>query len=164
MAKGVMRLERGLDRGFRELVETLLPAVASISENGSSGPASCVLDISAAALLAAEAQELLVWNLSDLGVTVEEIRRAERSLRYGYPRPRHPKLRHIPAPNPELPAFDRILKLIEGSLQRREGRVVREPAEVLVEEIFQTLKNEGWLDHLRSGDDSCEERSTGGRE
>ena len=36
-------------------------------------------------------------------------------------------------------------------MKRREGRVVRQPAEQTVEEIFEALRAEGWLDHLRAG-------------
>ena len=53
------------------------------------------------------------------------------------------------APDPALPAFDRVLELVEGAVQRRSGQVIQKPAKEIVEEIFQILKDEGWLEHLR---------------
>ena len=80
-----------------------------------------------------------------------DLRRAARVLHAGPPRPARPRLHPIMAPDSALPAFDRVLKLVEGSVKRREGRVVRHGPEATAEEIFQTLRAEGWLDHLRPG-------------
>jgi hypothetical protein len=48
-----------------------------------------------------------------------------------------------------LPAFERIKKLLEGNMQRRGGKVIQTDEDSVVEELFQTLLDEGWLDHLR---------------
>lgn len=149
-----LELVRGLDRGFRERAEVLLPAVATVSSaEGFAGPltgaAAAPAVVTAGALLAAQAREITVWDLADLGVPLEKVRDADRSLSYGRPRPPRPRLRPIAAPDPTLPAFDRILKLIEGSVKRREGRIVRESPDATVAEILRTLQEEGWLDHLR---------------
>ncbi len=144
-----VEITRVLDRGFRERAEAHLPLVATVAPGAAGGAPPA--DIPAAGLLAAQTREVAVWDLADLGVPRERVRRADGSLRYGRPQPRSPRLRPIAAPDPALPAFDRILKLIEGSVQRREGRVVRRPAEETVEEIFRTLRDESWLDHLRRG-------------
>lgn len=144
------RLEilRDLDAGYRERVEADLPLVVTVSPPAGSGsPALPVL--SARTLFAAQQCDLPVWDLADLGVPAEDIRTAERTLKYGEAQPRRPRLTPIPAPDPALPAFDRILKLIEGTVKRREGRIVKEPLERVAEEIFATLRDEGWLDHLR---------------
>ena len=79
------------------------------------------------------------------------MRRAGEALRAGPARPARPRLHAIAAPDSSLPAFDRILKLVEGSVKRREGRVVRQTDEQTVEQIFDALRTEGWLDHLRPG-------------
>ena len=96
-----------------------------------------------------------VWDLADLGVPLALLRRAEGALHAGPPRPARPRRHPLAAPDSALPAFDRILKLVEGSVKRREGRVVRQGPDETVEEIFQALKAEGWLDHLRPVDDSA---------
>jgi electron transfer flavoprotein alpha/beta subunit len=172
---------RALERGFRERVEAFLPLVAAVSaqepagEVGSSDGAKHVdnvegaerggdggyvsdgggvppsPDVTAAALLAAQERELPVWSLADLGVPLERVRQADQPLRSGRPRPVRPRLRPLKAPDPALPAFDRILELVEGAVERRASRIVRRPAEEMVDEIFRTFKDEGWLDHLRPG-------------
>ena len=143
-------ITRALDRGYRERVRALLPTVATVSPSPSraqSAPAAA----SVAALLAAQAYQVPVWDLADLGVPRDAVRLAEEPLRFRPPAPPRPRLHPLAAPDPALPAFDRILKLVQGSVKRREGRVVRQPAERIVDEVFAALRDEGWLDHLRPG-------------
>lgn len=144
-----VEISRGLNRGFRERAEALLPLVATVSAGGPSTEASAPPDIPTTTLLAAHDCEISLWDLADLGVPHDRVRRADRPLRYGRPRPSHPRLHHLAAPEPALPAFERIHKLVQGSVRHREGRIVQQPAEAIVEEVFQTLRDEGWLDHLR---------------
>ena len=148
---GKAEFARDLDRGFRERVEVGLPIVATVSAGGSGGEASAPLDIPVVALLATLDSKIPVWDLADLGVPNDRVRRAEQPLRHGRPGPRHARLHHLVSPDPALPAFERIRQLVRGSVRLREGRVVRRPAETIVEEIFETLREEGWLDHLRPG-------------
>jgi electron transfer flavoprotein beta subunit len=147
-----MEIDRSLDRGFRERVEASLPLVATVAAGGAPADAAPPPDIAVAALLAAQDRETTVWDLADLGVPRQKVLRADQPLTFGRPQPRRPRLHHLAAPDPALPAFDRILELVRGSIQTREGRVVQESAEAIVEEIFAALKDEGWLDHLRNPD------------
>lgn len=155
-----LELTRALDQGFRERVEAHLPVIVTITGTVPAGGASNGVApaerhrppaVTASALLGAQSAGITVWDLADLGVPAEDVRRAAGLLRYSRPRPRRPRLRLIAAPDPALPAFDRILQLIQGSVQQREGRVVRKTCDETVEEIFRTLRDEGWLDHLRPG-------------
>lgn len=147
-----VEITRGLDRGYRQRVEAALPAVATVAaapaESASRSP-------SAAALLAAQTSHIPMWDLADLGVPSDRVRCADATLRYGPPRSLRPKLQHLAAPDSSLPAFERILRLIEGSVQRREGRVVRDSAAAVADEVFRTLRDEGWLDHLRNSGSAC---------
>jgi electron transfer flavoprotein beta subunit len=147
-------ISRGLDGGYCERLEAVLPLVATIA-GGVAAKIFTAADVTAAALLAAQATEITVWDLADLGVPLEQVRRAGRALRYGRPRPVRPRLHPAAAPDPSLPAFERILKLVQGSVRRREGRIIRQPAESIADEVFRTLRDEGWLDHLRSGGPSA---------
>jgi len=157
-----LEMTRGLDRGFSERVLVALPAVATVRANGPAGASSAGPVVIARALLDAQTGEIAVWDLADLGVPMEAVRRAERLLQYGRPRPQRPRVRPIAAPDPTLPAFDRILKLIEGNVQRREGRVVRAAPDAVADEILQVLRDEGWLGHLRpSGGHSAGGADTG---
>ena len=147
----LVEFTRGLDRGYRERVEAKLPIVATVAAAPAAAEASAAPSLSVAALLEARGQEIPVWDLADLGVPFDRVRRADEAFRAGSPQPVRPRLLPLSAPDAALPAFDRILKLVQGAVVRREGRVVRKPPEETVEEIFRTLKDEGWLDHLRPG-------------
>ena len=146
------RLEavRDLERGFREKVEAALPAVITVADGvPAAGGGAAPADVSARALLAALEQGITTWTLADLGVAPGAARRADRPLGYGPARPRRPRLHPAIPPDPTLPAFDRILALVGGSVRHRAGRVVRRPAEEVAQEVFEVLRDEGWLDHLR---------------
>jgi electron transfer flavoprotein beta subunit len=140
---------RDLDGGFREFVEAELPVVATVSGAPAAAGGAAPAGVPVRALLSAHLAAIPVWSLADLGVPFEPIRQVEDKLRFGRPRPIRPRLRPLPAPDSALPAFDRILKLVEGTVERREGRLVQKTAGEIVEEVFQTLKDEGWLDHFR---------------
>jgi electron transfer flavoprotein beta subunit len=153
---GRVELARALDQGVRERVEGRLPLVAAVSGRvsvGGAGDSSLNPNVPATALLGAQEREIPVWTLADLGVPFDQVRRADRALRFFEPRPVRPRVYPLKVPDPALPAFERVLKLVDGAVQRRAGRIVRKPAEEIVEEIFRTLKDEGWLDHLRLGAD-----------
>lgn len=145
-----VQISRSLGEGSVERVEARLPVVVTAAA-GDAGSGVPPTPVTARALLDARRQEIVVWGLAELGVSRDEVSRADRTVVCGRPRPRRPRLRAIAPPDQTLPAFDRILKLVEGSVRHREGRVVRQPAELVADEIFLTLRDEGWLDHLRPG-------------
>jgi electron transfer flavoprotein alpha/beta subunit len=156
---------RELERGFRQEVETGLPAVLTVAPAAAGGGGGGASDgpgaaqagaepmavgvVPARALLTALGQEIPVWTLADLGVPAGAAHRADEPLAYGSPRPRHPRLHPVFPPDPALPAFDRILGLVRGSVKHREGRVVRSSAQEVAQQVFEVLRDEGWLDHLR---------------
>jgi electron transfer flavoprotein beta subunit len=147
---------RELERGFRETVEAGLPLVLTVAA-GAAGEAAPPALLTARALLAAHDQDIPVWTLADLGVIPGTVRDADRPLEYGRPEPRHPRLHPAAPPDPALPAFDRILALVQGSVKSRGGRVVRGSGAEVAQEVFEVLRDEGWLAHLRP-----ETRSTDG--
>lgn len=142
-----LEVRRRLEQGFEERVEATLPAVVTVAPAYGVPATRCQM-LSVAALLAAHSADIPVWALADLGIPEAKVRRAESQLVWGPPRARRPRLIPVAAPDQSLPAFDRILRLIEGSVRRREGRVVRLPADKVADKVFRTLKEEGWLDHL----------------
>ncbi len=152
---GRLAATRELERGFRERVEapwpvvlTAAPAMAGQAEAPGRGAS-----VTAGAKLAALEEEIEIWSLADLGLAPGIVRDADRPLEFGLPEPRHPRLHPVAPPDPALPAFDRILALIQGSVEHREGRVVRRPAEDVAQEVFEVLRDEGWLNHLLTGQD-----------
>jgi electron transfer flavoprotein beta subunit len=145
-----LEIRRSLERGYAERVQARLPLVITVApEAGSAGRSRAAL--TASALLRAQEAEIPVWTLADLGVPQEWVRHAEALLAWGPPRPRRPRLVPLPAPEQSLPAFERVLRLIEGSVRHREGRVIKPAPDEVAEQVFRTLRDEGWLDHLRAG-------------
>lgn len=151
-----LEFTRDLGAGFRERVHAPLPLVATVAAGlgpTQTGPdqTEAASGIPATALLAAQAAAIQVWSLADLGIPLDEVQRADQTLKVGAPRLPRRRLHPLAAPSSSLPAFERVLKLLQGSVQRREGRVVRRPPEEVVAEVFELLRDEGWLDHLRTG-------------
>ena len=146
---------RGLDRGFRERVAVRLPRGRDRVAR-SSGPRGRAVGSPRRGRACAPRPVRSPSGTSPISACRSRGCGApERALHAGPPRPARPRLHPLAAPDSALPAFDRILKLVEGSVKRREGRVVRQGPDETVEEIFQTLRAEGWLDHLRPGDDAA---------
>lgn len=141
-------LVRIVEEGFTERLEAEWPLVVTVAP-----PADRAVGeggaLSAGALLWAQSADIPVWSLADLGIPAERIRRADELLTCGPSRLRRPRLIPVPAPPQDLPAFERVLRLVEGSVRRREGRVLRLPVEEVAGEVFRVLCEEGWLDHLR---------------
>ena len=142
-----LTIMRALARGFRERVEVTLPAVITVVAAAEAAWHMASVNH----LVEAQGAELPVLDLATLGVPREAVRRAGAALRPGSMRPPRPRLRFIPTPDQAAPAFDRILQMVAGVVRQREGRVVRGDPEAVVQELFDFLRREGWLDHLRRG-------------
>jgi electron transfer flavoprotein beta subunit len=135
---------KSLSGGYRERVECPLPLVITVTTSG-----AIHHDASLPALLDAYGKEIPCWNLAEIGVPAALIREKNALSRSGplmFPKP---KLRSIPAPDSALPAFERIRKLLEGTIKSREGKIIKDNEDRVVGELFQTLVSEGWLDHLK---------------
>lgn len=145
--EGTVTALRTLSKGYREKVECGLPLVITVEEGESNGHYA-----SLAGLLTAYEGDIPCWDLAEIGIPAAMIREKDRLLSVGplqFPRPR---LKTFPAPDSALPAFERIKKLLEGTIKLRAGKVVKDDEDGLTEELFQVLLNEGWLDHLRKQD------------
>lgn len=135
---------KSLSRGHRERVECPLPLVITMgtmdaTRNYASLPA----------MLDACGKEIPCWDLAVIGIPAALIHEKNALSSSGplmFPKPR---LRSIPAPDSTLLAFERIRKLLEGTIEPREGKIIKENEDGLVEKLFQTLLKEGWLDHLK---------------
>jgi electron transfer flavoprotein beta subunit len=142
--KGKVSALKSLSKGYRERVECSLPLVITMEaidamQNYASLPA----------LLEAYWKEIPCWDLAEIGIPAGLIRGENALTMSGpliFPKPR---LRSIPAPDATLPAFERIKKMLEGTIKRRAGKIVKDHEDGLVEELFQTLLTEGWLEHLK---------------
>lgn len=135
---------RRLAGGFQERLKISFPFIAAM-EPGSESDSYASLPT----LFDATEAHIECYDLARIGIARQLIGHLEGLLAFGPLRPPRSRTRFTPAPSSSLPAFDRIQKLIEGTVTRREGRVVAGEEERVVEELFQTLLGEGWLNHLR---------------
>lgn len=135
---------RRLAGGLLERLEIPFPFVAAMEPGrGSDGYASL------SSLFNAVETDIECFDLARIGIPRQRIRELDGRMAFGPLQSPRPRTRSVPAPNSSLPAFDRIRKLIEGTVKRREGKVVMGEEDQVVEELFGTLLAEGWLDHLR---------------
>ena len=135
---------KNLSKGYRERIECPLPLVMTTDASDSSENYA-----SFAALVEAYEKEIPCWDLAQIGIPIQSIREKNALLTCESLRLPNPRLKTIPAPDSSLPAFERIKQLIEGTIKPRDGKIVKRDEESIVEELFQTLRNEGWLNHLK---------------
>jgi electron transfer flavoprotein beta subunit len=132
-----IKLTRDIGRGARETIECSLPAVITVKGEGKLPYAS--LD----KLIESQDGEIRLLSLDDLGTSPAELENAPtRVTGLVFPRPR-PK--RVPTPESSLPAFDRILKLLEGGISRRQGKMLKGSSEELADQLFELFLTEGLL-------------------
>lgn len=130
-----LTLTRDIGRGERERVRCALPAVITVRGEGKLPYASMDSFV--------EAQHSEVTRLSpaDLGISRAELHDDPTVVTdLVYPRPRP---RKVPPLDSSLPAFYRILQLLEGGISKRKGLMLQGSSEELAERLFELLKEEG---------------------
>ncbi len=94
-------------------------------------------------------QTVEVWGLPELGLPEWEVGELGSTLEGGemaFPRP--DPLRTT-TPDPNLPAFERILALLSGGIQPREGRMHFLEAEEVADSLVRIFQHEGLLPEAR---------------
>ena len=84
-----------------------------------------------------------LWELADLGLPFWEVGATGAYLalaEFGTPRPDPVR---VVTPDPELPAFERILSLLSGGIKAREGRVHFLTADATADGLWRILCEEG---------------------
>jgi electron transfer flavoprotein beta subunit len=133
---GVPHFTRDVGRGKREVVACSLPAVVTIKGDGRGLPYAS-LDI----LIESRQSEIPVLSLADLNINPAGFNREPaRMTALMAPRPRP---RKVVTPESSLPAFDRILKLLEGGISKRQGKMLEGSPEELADQLFELLIDEG---------------------
>jgi electron transfer flavoprotein beta subunit len=90
------------------------------------------------------------WGLPELGLPSWEVGGVGAILERGeFAFPRPDPLRTT-TPDPNLPAFERILALLSGGIQPREGKIHFLPAEEVADSLMQIFINEGLLPEAKS--------------
>ena len=135
-----LEVERKSDRGARQKVTAPIPcAVFFSSEKEPRYP-------SHDAVMNSLEAEVEVWSLSDLGLPLIEVNyRSAALLAADYSFPRLNPLRST-TPDPNLPAFHRILSLLSGGVKAREGKLtIAANPDDAVEALIKIFKAEGLL-------------------
>jgi electron transfer flavoprotein alpha/beta subunit len=126
---------KGIGRGEREEVRCSLPAVVTVK--GESKHPYAGLD----ELIESKTREISLLKPADLGISPEALEKATGcTARLTFPRPRTVK---APPLDSGLPAFYRILQLLQGGIAKRKGRMLEGDANQLAEQLFQIFLEEG---------------------
>jgi electron transfer flavoprotein beta subunit len=130
-------LVRDIGRGEREKVRCQLPAVAGFRGEGKLPYAS--LD----KLIESKSTEVARLTAADLGVPGTELK--SEPIRVSGPVFPRPRLRKAPPLDSSLPAFERILQLLQGGISKRRGLMLTGDSEAMVDSLFELLKEAGAL-------------------
>ncbi len=134
-AENGLSLTRDIGRGEREKVQCPLPAVITIKRDVKLPYASLEK------LMESKYSEITLFSPDDLGVSPAELKSDPAGVT-GLVFPR-PAPRKVPPLDSSLPAFYRILQLLEGGIARRKSLMLRGSGEELSERLFELLKEEG---------------------
>lgn len=134
----ILRLTRKLERGYRELLESRLPLLVTVTAelNEPRYP-------SLPAHMAALAAKIPVIDLLSLDNTLGQDETDETTiLEMHTPRPR-PK--HIAAPDSHHSAFERIGEIISGGATGRQTKLVEGSPDELAQILVKFLRNRGFI-------------------
>ncbi|MFC1942564.1 electron transfer flavoprotein subunit beta/FixA family protein [Chloroflexota bacterium] len=134
--KNNITLTRDIGRGARERIQCSLPAVITVKGEEYKLPYASLDKI-----LKSKYSEVRPLSLTDLGISPVELKNdLTRITGLVFPKPRP---RKVPTPDSSLPAFDRILKLLEGGISRRQGIMLEGSSEEMADQLFKLLIDEG---------------------
>ncbi|MFC1910590.1 electron transfer flavoprotein subunit beta/FixA family protein [Chloroflexota bacterium] len=126
---------RNLSKGTRERVECPLPAVLAIEEQDITLPYA-----STDKLIESYKSKIIGVTIDELSITQKELDSDPQHVTgFSFPRPRPKK---VDTPSSRLPAFDRILALLEGGIAKRRGEIIKGDAAELVTLLFELLIRE----------------------
>jgi electron transfer flavoprotein beta subunit len=128
-------LTRDIGRGAREKLHCPLPAVVTVKGEGKLPYAS--MD----SFIASQCSEVTRLSCADLGVSPAALKDdPTKVIGLTFPRPGTKK---VVTPDSSLPAFDRILKLLEGGVSRRKSKILQGGSDELADHLFELLIAEG---------------------
>jgi electron transfer flavoprotein beta subunit len=128
-------LLKDIGRGEREKLSCPLPAVVAVKGEGKLPYAS--LD----KYVDSRYSEITLLSPASLAITPDELKRDPAGVtRLTYPRPSPVK---APPLDSSLPAFYRILQLLEGGITKRKGRMLEGSSDEVAEKLYQLFLEEG---------------------
>jgi electron transfer flavoprotein beta subunit len=126
---------KDIGRGEREKIRCSLPAVIAVKGEGKLPYAP--LD----RLIDSKYSEVTLLSPADLGISPIELKKdPARITALTQPRPKPVK---TPPLDSSLPAFYRILQLLEGGISKRKGRMLEGNSEEIAEQLFNLFLEEG---------------------
>jgi electron transfer flavoprotein beta subunit len=134
--EGIEALRKG-DRGSRQNVASPLPCMVLFDEGRDPRYPSVE------AVTGALSATIEKWDLAYLGLPFWETGATGAYLaavEFGVPRPDPVR---IVTPDPNLPAFERIISLLSGGIKAREGKMHSLPADETADGIWKILSEEG---------------------
>ena len=134
--EGVEALRKG-DRGSRQVVAAPFPCMV-LCEEGRSPRYPSIEAVTQALSAPVE-----TWDLANLGLPFWKIGATGAYLtaaEFGVPRPDPVR---VVTPDPQLPAFERILSLLSGGIKAREGKMHTLPADETAAGLWRILCEEG---------------------
>lgn len=138
-AQEVEILRKG-DRGSRQKILAQRPCTI-LFEAGFQEARYPALD----AVMDAQSRPIETWTLPDLGLPSWEVGGAGAVLECGeFAFPRPDPVRSA-TPDPNLPAFERILALLSGGIQPREGKLHFLPPDEVADSLLKIFHSEGLL-------------------
>jgi electron transfer flavoprotein beta subunit len=134
--ESVLKITRDIGRGHREVIETDLPAVVTVRGEAVDFPYAS-LD----SLIESREADIDLLSPADLGITPAGLQAGPARIT-GLMMPR-PRTHRVTTPDSSLPAFYRVLKLLEGGIARRKGKMLEGTTEELAGQLYQLLIDEG---------------------
>jgi electron transfer flavoprotein beta subunit len=126
---------RDIGKGGRERLECKIPAVFMVKGEGRLPYADMERHT------AAQRAQIPCLALSDIGLSPMALKSDPIEVTgLVFPRPRTKK---ITTPDSNLPAFDRVLKLLEGGMKKRKGKILTGSSDELANQLFNLLQDEG---------------------
>ncbi len=137
LAHNSLELIKDLGKGEREKIRCPLPAVITVKGGVKLPYAS--LD----RLIDSKYSEVTTLSPADMGITPVELKNSPVKIT-GLTFPRPPTVKAPPLDS-TLPAFYRILQLLQGGISKRKGTILQGSADELAEQLFRLLLEEGVL-------------------
>jgi electron transfer flavoprotein beta subunit len=131
-------LERSLSKGYRERVQCNTPLLVTMETTENAGRYA-----SLPALIDASNKEIPRWSLQQMGIPEKTIKNISAQLKFSPLYNLKPQVKPVAAPDPSLPAFERVIALLEGTIKRRAGNVAKNDNNVMVEELLEILIQHG---------------------
>jgi electron transfer flavoprotein beta subunit len=128
-------LLKDIGRGEREKLSCPLPAVVTVKGEGRLpyAPLDRYID--------SQYSEIALLTPADLSITPDELKKDPAGVtRLTYPRPSPVK---APPLDSSLPAFYRILQLLEGGITKRKGQLLEGSSDEVAEKLYRLFLEEG---------------------